>query len=349
MTLRVGLVGIGMWGPNILRNLLENENVEVTLLCDSNEKRLVEIAKKFRLYGKSILAQNVKDVKSSDCDAIFISTPAKTHYEIARHFLNMGKHTFVEKPLAMNVSDALELCTIADLEKDGQYVGYGNERKDTLKLLTGHVFLYSESVKKIKELIKDDKILYMYFTWTNLGRIQEDINSMWSLAPHSISIANYLMDGTPVKDGIQATGCSFVTKGIEDVVFMNLTYEGDRMAHIHASWLDPLKTRSCVIVCQKKMIVWSDTDNEAPIKVYDKGAEKDYLAGDERLIYTTKLRSGDIYIPKIQIKEPLREEINHFISAIINDTEVFTNGLQGLQVVEILEQAQKSLKISENI
>jgi predicted dehydrogenase len=338
--IRCSVIGAaGYWSNNIIRCLLENNDVEISVLCDLNEKRLFEVAKKFRLYGKSILSTEYQDIKSSEVDAVFVCTPAKSHFEIAKHFLNMGKHTFVEKPLTMNVVDALELNAIVDSYSNKQYIG--NNKPISIKMMAGHVFLYSESVKKINDLIKDDKIIYITSRRLNLGRIQSDINAMWSLMPHDLSIINHLMDSMP--DKIEATGHCYISKDIEDVVFVNLIYPNNRFANVQVSWLNPLKTREMTIVCEKKMIVYDDCDNDTPIKVYDKGV--DYIPPENERAYSVKLRSGDIWCPKIKAIEPLKTEIDVFIDWILNDKEPpISAGTNGLEIVEVLDKAQKSLE-----
>jgi predicted dehydrogenase len=339
--LKIGLVGCGYWANNILRSLLENENIEVSVLCDSNEKRLTEMAKKFRLYGKVILSTDYQDIKFNEIDAVFVCTPIKSHFEIARHFLNMGKHTFVEKPLTMNVSDALELNAIVDCYRDKQYIG--NNKPINIKLMVGHTFRYNQSVIKTKEIISDEnyfgKTIYAYFQRLNLGQVKQDISVAWNLLPHDISIACYLFDSMPEK--ISATGLKYTEQF--DTVFATLYYPKNILVHMHASWIDPSKIRKFVIVGEKKMLICDDCDTESPIKIYDKGVAKNYLEGDERLVYSVKLHSGDIFCPKVAIKEPLKEEINHFIDCVLNDKEPLTNGIRGLEIVEILEQIDKSL------
>ena len=325
--INVGLIGIGYWGKNLLRKLLENNSVNISVLCDSNEKQLIEIAKNFRLYGKSILISCYRDIKFSEVDAVVIATPAFTHHEIAEHFLKMRKHCLVEKPLTMGVDGARNLCTISN--------------KNKVKLMVSHTFLYNPAVRKLKELVDKEKIQYIYFQRLNLGRVQTDINAMWSLAPHDISISNYLMGETT--DKVSAYGYSFTNKNIDDVVFLNLEYNNNRYTHIHVSWIDPSKTRKCTVITDKHMYIYDDTDNEAPIKIYDKGIDANYLPDNPEKAYGIKLRSGDINIPKISNKEPLKEEIDHFINCIINDEEPLTNGANGWEVVGILEKAQEQL------
>lgn len=337
----VGLIGCGYWGKNLLRNLLENECVEVSLLCDFNEKSLIEIAKKNRLYGKVVLSTDYRSIKHSDVDAFVVATPAVTHFDVAFHLLSMGKHCLIEKPLAMNVSEALELNAIVDSYCDKQYIG--DNKPISIKLMVGHTFLYNSAVHKAKEIISDEnyfgKTIYAYFQRLNLGQVKQDINVAWNLLPHDISIANYLFDSIPEK--INATGLKHTEQF--DTVFVTLYYPKNILVHMHASWIDPSKVRKFVVVGTKKMLICDDTDNEYPIKIYDKGIEKDYLEGDENRVYNVKLHSGDIFCPKVAIKEPLKEEINHFINCILNNKEPLTNGIRGLETVEILEKINSIL------
>jgi len=324
--LRIGLIGCGYWGPNILRSLLENENVEISVLCDSNEKRLIEITKKFRLYEKVILSTDYRSLKHSDADAYIIATPASTHFEIAFKLMAMGKHCLVEKPLAMNEADALMLVDSAGVYRT--------------KLATGHVFLFNSYIQKIKELIKEDKILYISSRRLNLGRVQNDINAMWSLAPHDISICNFLMDNMPERNGFTVFGGCFVQEGIEDTVFLTLKYPGNRFANIHVSWINPVKTRDLTVVTDKKMIYFDDVTSE--LRVYDNGV--DYIPPDGEKAYGIRLRTGDIQIPKVKNTEPLKEELNAFISWINGGTEPINSYYNGSDVVEVLNKAQKTLK-----
>ena len=341
---RCAIIGSGgYWSKNIIRCLLENDDVDISVLCDLNEKRLLEVAKKFRLYGKSVLTTEYRDIKSNEIDAVFVCTPAVTHAEIAKHFLNMGKHTFVEKPLAMNVVDALELNQIVDSYSSKQYIE--NNKPISIKLCVGHTFLYNPYILKIKELIERDKILYISSRRLNMGRVQIDNNVLFSLSPHDISIANFLMGDMPEKDGFTVSGHCFVQKDVEDVVFLTLKYPDNRVANIHVSWLDPVKTRDLTVVTDKKMVYFDDVTSE--LRVYDNGV--DYIPPEGEKAYGIRLRVGDVHIPKVKNTEPLKEEINHFIDCILNDKLVFTDGLQGLDVVSILEAAQKSMKSQKSL
>lgn len=343
--LKVGLIGAGgYWAPNLLRNLLENDNVEVSVLCDVNEKRLIEVAKKYRLYGKTMLLTDYNSLKHSDADAYIIATPASTHFEVAFKLLSMGKHCLVEKPLAMSTVDAMMLNQVVDSYSDKQYIG--NNKPINVKLMVGHTFCYNKAVIKAKEIISDEnyfgKTIYGYFQRLNLGQVKQDISVAWNLLPHDISIANYLFDSMPEnKEDISATGLKHTEQF--DTVFVTIYYPKNILVHMHASWIDPSKVRKFVIVGTKKMLICDDMDNECPIKIYDKGIDKEYLEGDNRLVYNVKLHSGDIFCPKVTIKEPLKEEINHFIDCILNDKKPITDGINGLEVVEILEKIQKSL------
>lgn len=328
--IKTGIIGLGYWGPNILRVLLENENVEVAAICDKNEQRLLEISKKFKLYGKVILSTNIESLKYSDIDAFIISTPANTHYEIALKLLSDGKHCFVEKPLAMSTQDALSLNKIAKHNK--------------AKLATGHVFLFNPYILKIKELIKDDKILYINTRRLNFGRIQSDINVVWSLAPHDISICNFLMNSMPIDYDFNISGGCFIQENVEDVAFMTIKYPYNRIANIHVSWIDPVKTRDIIVVTDKKMIYFDDVISE--LRIYENKLE--YLPQENEKAYGIRLRTGDIIIPKVKNTEPLKEEINSFISWILGGKEPINSYLNGCDVVEILDKANRILKKQSN-
>jgi predicted dehydrogenase len=324
---RVGLIGVGYWGPNILKSLLQLDDVEICVLCDSNKERLLNIAQKNRLYGKCQLVTDYKECCDYDCKNFIVATPAFTHYEVAKTLLEANKNVLVEKPLTLKQSEALDLLKIS------------NDRQ--LKLMVGHTFLYNDCVIKIKDMIMKGElgdINYAYMSRLNLGVIREDVNALWNLAPHDFSIATYLMNYEPLH--VSAIGKSFINRDIEDVVFITLEFPGGQLFHIHVSWLDPSKERKLTIVGTKKMVVFDDMSSDAKLTIYDKGIDINM----REMQHFTKLRAGDIVIPHIQSREPLKEEINHFIDCIKNDKQIKTDGWHGVVNVSILEAAQRSLK-----
>jgi len=332
--IKVGQIGFGYWGPNLTRNFNSIDDVKVMGISDPSEKS----QDKFKSLYPNLKIYNSSDeiINDNNIDVVVISTPAGTHYDMAKKSLMAGKHIFVEKPLALKVAECKELIDIA--------------KKNNLIIFVGHTFLYNAAVNKVKEYIdKGDlgDIYYIYSSRLNLGRIRTDINSMWNLAPHDISILLYLLDSKPVQ--VTAKGLSYIQKGIEDVVFMNLDFENGISAHIHCSWLDPGKVRKMTIVGSRKMIVYDDVSNRDKIKIFDKGVDKKQKSGDLGQYSTfgdfqLLLRAGDVTIPKINFIEPLKLECEHFIECINENNTPLTDGYNGLRVTEILEKAEESLK-----
>jgi len=330
---KAAIIGAGgYWAKNVIRTLLENQDVEITVLCDTNIEAAKLVAKKFRLTEALVCSDfahySVGKKEFQEADGIFIITPPITHYGIAQYFLSMGKNCLVEKPLTIRTCDAIELNELADRNK--------------CVLMVGHTFLYSSAILKIKELIKDEKIFYIDTERLNMGIVREDINASINLAPHDISTCNFLMDDMPERGGISATGSAFINKNMEDVVNITLRYPRNRTAYIMVSWYHPLKSRIVKVISDKHMYVANDLNSEAPLLVYDNGF--DYIPPDGEKAYGVKLRSGSVCAPKISGKQPLTEELLHFIDCCQNGTKCRTDGINGLEVVEVLEQAQKCLK-----
>jgi len=326
--IKVGVVGCGYWGPNLIRNFFQNRNAQLYALCDTNEKKLKEIAD---LYFIKKTFRNYQDMlKDPKLDAVVIATPAKTHYSLSALAILRNKHVLIEKPLAFSSKDARRLISLA--------------KKKRVTLMVGHTFEFNSAVIKMKECIKNGElgeIYYLYSARLNLGRVQEDINAMWSLAPHDISIFNFILDAMPVK--VRAYGSAYINKNIEDVIFINLEFKGGIVAQIHVSWLDPSKIRMTTVVGSKKMLIYDDIDNEGKIKIYDKGIDRLSVDNNSYGEFQMKLRAGDIIVPKLDLYEPLRKECEHFIDCIVKNKKPHTDGENGLRVVRVLEAAQKSL------
>ena len=323
---RIGLIGFGYWGPNLARNFHALPSADLSAICDANPDRL---AKARGLYRATAFFSSYDDLLTSDVEAIAIATPARTHYALARAALEAGKHAFVEKPLAMTVAEATELVELAD--------------RSGLVLMVGHVFEYVPAVRHIKTLLDEGAIgetYYLYSTRVNLGRIQTDINALWSIAPHDISIALYLFGQMP--ETVSARGARYLNGTVEDVIFLTLNFPDGVLAHVHGSWLDPGKMRRMTIVGSEKMIIYDDLSAEGKVKVYDKGAVRatDAQYGE----YQYRLHSGDIAIPKLPLLEPLRVECEDFIAAIQTGSTPLADGRDGLRVVQVLAAAQQSLE-----
>jgi len=329
--LRIGVIGCGYWGPNLIRDFSELENAEITALCDQDGSKLKRFKKRF---SGALFTKDPKDLfRSKSVDAVAIATPASTHYALAKEAFASGKHVLVEKPLTFDVSEALELI---------------DEAKSARKILmVGHTFEFNPAVIKIKELIESGelgKIYYITSRRLNLGIIRENLNALWNLAPHDISILNFITGKMPLK--VKAWGGSFLKTGREDLAFINITYPEGIIANVHVSWLDPLKVREAVIVGSKKMVLYDDVDNEARIKIYDKGADKHASSesGSGFADFQIKLRAGDLVVPRIDMTEPLKQECRHFVDCAINDKTPKTDGENGLRVVKVLNAAAESLK-----
>ena len=328
MAVRVAVVGAGYWGPNLIRNMFQIPSADLRVVCDVDPTRLDYIGS---LYPTVWRVTDYRQVlAASDVQAVVIATSAHAHYKLTKEALEAGKHVLVEKPLALTSTEAWELVELAD--------------QVNRVLMVGHTFIYNPAVRKIKELLNSGEIgnvYYIYSNRVNLGRVRKDINALWNIAPHDISILLYLLNRMPTR--VVAQGLSFLQEDVEDVVFVTLLFDGNVIAHVQVSWLDPSKVRRTTVVGSKKMIIYDDVASEGKIKIYDKGVLKvgnDAIYGE----YQIKLHSGDIYIPKIDMTEPLRNECIHFIECIEAGQQPLTDGHNGWQVVRILEAAQRSLK-----
>ena len=326
-TVGLAVVGAGYWGPNLIRNAAETPGSTLRVVCDLDEARLARIG---RRHPGVRLARLLDDVLAdATVDAVILATPASTHHALAKAVLSAGKDVLVEKPLAMNIEESRDLVRTADA---GRRV-----------LMTGHTFIYNAAVRYVHDLVTSGEIgdvLYIYSSRVNLGQVRKDVNALWNVAPHDISIANWVLGETPHR--VRAIGRSFLQPGIEDVVFAVFEYPGGALAHVHSSWLDPSKVRRTTFVGSKKMVVYDDVESEGKIKVYDKGVRRQGPDG-EYGEFQLKLHSGDIHIPKITFTEPLADECAHFVECVRTRAVPRTDGRAGLAVVAALEAAQKSL------
>ncbi len=330
--INVGIIGTGNWGKNHVRNFQNTKNCKLVACCDADEQKLNAI--KAASPSMRIYTDFHEFMDQGDIDAVVIASSAVTHYMIAKDALNRGKHVFVEKPMALRSAEAEELLKLAQ-EKE-------------LTLMVGHLLEYHPAVEKLKELISSGdigEVYYIYSQRVNLGVIRSEENALWSFAPHDISIILYLLDEEP--DSVTARGESFLQESVEDVVFLNLKFKSGKMANIQLSWLDPHKIRKTTIVGSKKMVVFDDVEPSEKIKIYDKGVNyKPSIVGYHEMF---EIRTGDILIPKISLKEPLKFEADHFIDCIINKKTPRSDGKDGLRVTKVLEAAQKSLENNGNV
>lgn len=326
--INVGVVGIGYWGPNIIRNFYSHPETQVKMCCDLKDERLQFVEK---TYPAIETTNEYKDVlKSTEIDLVAICTPVFTHYELAREALKAGKHVLIEKPMTSTSAQAEELINLAE-QKNRQ-------------IFVDHTFLFTGSVKKIKEVIESGEIgdlLYFDSVRVNLGLFQHDVNVIWDLAPHDISIMDYCLSQKP--ECVIATGSDHFRGGMEDVAYMTVYYPNNLIGHIHTNWLSPVKVRQTLIAGSKKMIVWDDIQPSEKVRIYDKGV--DVINGvDQVYNMLIQYRTGDMYCPKIDGTEALKAEVTHIADCLMNGTKPVSDGQAGLMVVKILEASDQSVK-----
>ncbi len=325
--LNVAVIGCGYWGPNLARNFHQLKSARLSALCDADANRLQEVA---ALYPYAQPLTRFDEVLHDGVAAVAIATPARTHFALAKRALEHGKHVLVEKPLAMSACEVEELIALAAAQR--------------VTLMVGHTFEYNPAVQKIKDLVgvgHIGQLYYIYSNRVNLGRVQSDVNALWSIAPHDISIVLYLLDTMPTE--VSARGACYINQQIADIVFLTMTFPNNVLVHVQASWLDPSKTRRMTIVGSEKMIVYDDVDNEGKVKIYDKGV---YRKGDPNFgEFQYRVHSGDIHIPRIDMSEPLANECAHFVECVLTGRTPRTDGANGLRTVRVLEAAQQSLEM----
>lgn len=324
---RIALIGCGYWGPNLARNFSQVEHGELALCADLDDQALARLQRQFPQVEMTTDVMAV--LERPDIDAIALATPARTHATLALQALAAGKHVFVEKPLAMNTTDAQAMVAAATAQQR--------------TLMVGHIFEYHPAVQYIKDLLDSGELgdlYYLYSTRVNLGRVQTDINALWSIAPHDVSIMLHLVGRLPAQ--VTARGQSFLNGTVEDVVFVTLEFASGALGHVHASWLDPSKTRQLTVVGSRKMVVYDDVAAEGKVKIYDKGVYRKGEAGYGEFQY--KVHSGDIMMPRLEMTEPLRLECQHFVDCVRSGSQPLTDGFNGLRVVRVLQAAQNSLE-----
>jgi predicted dehydrogenase len=325
--INLAVIGAGYWGPNLVRNFASIPDSCVQVVCDQDRQSLEQLRP---LYPQLSFSLNWREVlRSPEIQAAVIATPTVSHYEIALEALKRDKDVFIEKPMASTVTEAEELSAEAD-------------RRERV-LMVGHLMIYHPAIVKLKALIRQGELgelLYLYFRRVNLGKIRKNENALLSFAPHDISAALYLLETNPTE--VSARGEAYIQPGIEDVVFVNLGFPNKIVVHIHVSWLDPHKRRELTVVGNRKMAVFNDTSATEPIRVYDKGVLEPgtYVSYGDSL----GIRTGDIWVPKVEMQEPVRLECLHFLDCVKNRKRPLTDGHHGIQVVRVLEKAQVSLK-----
>jgi len=324
---RVAIVGCGYWGHNLIRNFLELREVEVKTVCDFD---LSALARMKRRYPALELSSNYEEILSdSRIDGVIIATPLSTHYPFARKALQKGKHVLVEKPLATSSTQALDLIELA--ERHGKV------------LMVDHTFLYTGAVQQIKSLIDSGEIgelLYFDSVRISLGLVQSDINVLWDLGPHDLSILSYLCDRNPVS--ISATGMKHLGCPFENIAYVTVCFEGNLIAHLHLNWLAPVKVRTTLVGGSKKMIVYNDMESSEKVKVYDKGIRMNHDP-EHRERMLTGYRNGDMFAPKLDTGEALRLMARDFVDSIVERRAPVSDGGSGYRVVRLLEMAQLSM------
>jgi len=323
---RMGVVGYGYWGPNIVRNFHGQEHSRVMMVCDKNPKSVRRVQ---QTYPDMLVTGDADEIlKATDIDAVAIVTPVHTHFELAKKALENGKHVFIEKPFTSTSAQAEKLIELA-------------ERKN-LRIMVDHTFLFTGAVKRIRQLINEGVLgdLYYYDSMrVNLGLLQHDVNVIWDLAPHDLSIMDYLIPEKP--QAVVATGERHLN-GVADIGFLTLYYPKNIIGHVNVNWLSPVKVRTTLIGGEKKMLVWNDLEADEKLKIYDKGVQVTNTEGVYQLLVS--YRSGDMWAPKVEQVEALRVETSYFADCILNDENPFNDGQAGLRVVRVLEAANESLE-----
>jgi predicted dehydrogenase len=322
-TLRVGVIGYGYWGPNVVRNFHNTPNAVVASVCDVNAKSLDRVR---RSYPSIAVTTDPLDVlRSPAIDAVAIVTPISHHFSLAQLALENGKHIFVEKPFTRSVSEAEQLIELADRKK--------------LIIMVDHTFLFNGAVRKIRQLIDTGVLGTLYYydsTRVNLGIFQHDANVVWDLAPHDLSIMDYLIEADP--QAIVATGEKHVN-GVENIAFITIFFTDKVIAHLNVNWLSPVKVRTTLIGGEKKMLVWNDLEADEKVKIYDKGVERSNGDQDLRVSY----RAGDLWVPRIEHVEALTLETQYFVDCVLKNRTPFNDGRAGLRVVQMLEAVDQSM------
>jgi predicted dehydrogenase len=324
--IRFGVIGYGYWGPNIVRNLDQLEETKVVAVCDKSAASRRRVQKAYPHVH--VTGEPAELMSSAEIDAIAVVTPVWTHYELAKTALENGKHVFVEKPFTSNTAQAEELIDLA--------------ARKNLKIMVDHTFLFTGAVRKIKQVLHDGTLGKLYYydsTRVNLGLFQHDVNVISDLAPHDLSIIDYLIQETP--EAVVATGQTHLN-GHEDVAFITLYFPDSVIAHINVNWLSPVKVRTTLIGGEKKMLVWNDLEADEKIKIYDKGVNVTTQEGLYNLL--VNYRSGDMWAPQLQQIEALRAELAYFATCIKQDEKPINDGAAGLRVVKMLEAANASLR-----
>jgi predicted dehydrogenase len=329
--IRIAVLGAGHWGPNLIRNFHNKDRSEVVWVVDRDPVRLDQVRRRFP--DVSVGSDADAAVGDPQVDAVVIATPTSTHYRLARAALERDKHVLVEKPIAADTREAMELCTLAAAR--------------SRVLMVGHVFLFNAGIRRVKAYLDAGdlgRVYYISMVRTNLGPIRVDVNAAWDLAAHDVSIVNWWLGAEPLTAA--AVGGRWINEGIEDAVFATLRYPGDVLVNLHVSWLNPRKSRDITVVGERRMLTFDDMNLDEPLRVYDKQVTDDRTAPDYVDTFATfraSVREGDITIPRVALGEPLRAECEHFLDRVATGRAPISGGAEGLAVVRALEAIASSI------
>jgi len=329
-TTTVGIIGCGYWGPNLLRNFSENEAASLRWICDLEETRLGAMARRYP--GARTTTDYNALLADSDLDAIAIVTPVASHFALGEAALRAGKHVLMEKPLTASVAEAEALIELAE--------------RNARTLMVDHTFVYTGAVRKMKEIVGSGELgnlLYFDSIRINLGLFQRDINVLWDLAPHDLSIMDYLIERQPI--GVSAIGSCHIEAGIENIAYLVMRFDDEFISHFHFNWLAPVKIRRTLIAGSRKMILYDDIEPTEKVRVYDKGVTANRIA-DREAEYETLVsyRTGDVWAPRLDPTEALKSVVTEFLGSIQSGRKPLTDGEAGLRIVRLLEAAQESVK-----
>jgi predicted dehydrogenase len=325
--LKVGIVGAGYWGPNLIRNFSACPLTQAVAICDSNPQRLEAIGRNF---GGVALVDSIDRLLEMPIDAVAIATPVSTHHRLASQCLESGRHVLVEKPLASTTEEARHLVELA--------------RKAGRVLMVDHTYLFNNSIRKIKELVDHDELGELYYIDSiriNLGLFQSDVNVIWDLAPHDLSIVDYVL-GRSARS-ISAWGSAHADRDLEDIAYVNVDYDEQMLANFHVNWLSPVKIRQMIFAGSRKSLIFNELNTTEPIKVYDRGIELGKAAEDRHKLLVG-YRTGDIWSPHVELGEPLQQVVTHFAECIRDGKTPLSDGELGLRVVRQLEAATRSVR-----
>jgi predicted dehydrogenase len=322
------VIGSGYWGANYIRLLSQMPETELIAVCDKDQGRLDAISHRF---PEVALYQDIAPILADEkIEGVVVCTNPASHFEIAKQLMMAGKHVMVEKPMTLTAETSNELVKIA--------------KKKNLTLMVGHIFLFHPAVRKMKTYIENGdlgEVHYIYSQRTNLGPIREDVNALWDLAPHDVSICNYLMGANPV--WVSAVGTRFLRGHVEDAGFIVLGYENGTVSNIHVSWANPHKVREVVVVGSKQRISFNDTSPNEKVRVFEKGVAASATAYSDFGEYQLMIRDGDVISPKIPVEEPLKNEVKHFIACKQNGKQPLSDGVNGMVVVKVMEAVDESI------